>query len=86
MRYFIKLAYNGITIPRLAVPTERLVNSRNDEQGYFYLAQTQKSNMGAGRTDTGVHEMYAHFDFEAPFDIPSLVHKLNLLTKRYCDL
>jgi tRNA pseudouridine38-40 synthase len=22
-------------------------------------------------------EMYAHFDFEAPFDIPSLVHKLN---------
>jgi tRNA pseudouridine38-40 synthase len=21
--------------------------------------------------------MYAHFDFEAPFDIPSLVHKLN---------
>lgn len=35
--------------------------------------------MGAGRTDTGVHakEMYAHFDFETPFDIPSLVHKLN---------
>jgi tRNA pseudouridine38-40 synthase len=21
--------------------------------------------------------MYAHFDFETPFDIPSLVHKLN---------
>ena len=35
--------------------------------------------MGAGRTDTGVHakEMYAHFDFENPLDIPSLVHKLN---------
>lgn len=35
--------------------------------------------MGAGRTDTGVHakEMYAHFDFDTPFDIPSLVHKLN---------
>jgi tRNA pseudouridine38-40 synthase len=35
--------------------------------------------MGAGRTDTGVHakEMYAHFDFETPLDIPSLVHKLN---------
>jgi tRNA pseudouridine38-40 synthase len=25
--------------------------------------------------------MYAHFDFEAPFDIPSLVHKLNSFTK-----
>ena len=35
--------------------------------------------MGAGRTDTGVHakEMYSHFDFETPFDIQSLVHKLN---------
>ena len=35
--------------------------------------------MGAGRTDTGVHakEMYAHFDFENPMDIRSLVHKLN---------
>jgi tRNA pseudouridine38-40 synthase len=35
--------------------------------------------MGAGRTDTGVHakEMYAHFDFDKPFDIPSILHKLN---------
>ena len=35
--------------------------------------------MGAGRTDTGVHakEMYAHFDFEAPIDCSSLIHKLN---------
>ena len=35
--------------------------------------------MGAGRTDTGVHakEMFAHFDSENQFDIPSLVHKLN---------
>lgn len=35
--------------------------------------------MGAGRTDTGVHakEMYAHFDFETPFDGPNLIHKLN---------
>lgn len=35
--------------------------------------------MGAGRTDTGVHakEMFAHFDFDLPFDIPTLVHKLN---------
>lgn len=35
--------------------------------------------MGAGRTDTGVHakEMYAHFDFDTPFDIPNLIHKLN---------
>ncbi len=35
--------------------------------------------MGAGRTDTGVHakEMFAHFDFENPFDSQNIVHKLN---------
>lgn len=35
--------------------------------------------MGAGRTDTGVHakEMYAHFDYESPFDSQNLIHKLN---------
>ncbi len=35
--------------------------------------------MGAGRTDTGVHakEMFAHFDYENAFDIPTLIHKLN---------
>lgn len=35
--------------------------------------------MGAGRTDTGVHakEMFAHFDFETPLDVPNLIHKLN---------
>lgn len=35
--------------------------------------------MGAGRTDTGVHakEMYAHFDYDTPFLIPNLIHKLN---------
>jgi len=35
--------------------------------------------MGAGRTDTGVHakEMYAHFDFETPLEVPNILHKLN---------
>lgn len=35
--------------------------------------------MGAGRTDTGVHakEMYAHFDSNSDFEIPTIIHKLN---------
>lgn len=37
------------------------------------------SCMGAGRTDTGVHakEMYAHFDSNSHFEIPTIIHKLN---------
>jgi tRNA pseudouridine38-40 synthase len=43
---------------------------------------------GTGRTDTGVHakQMYAHFDFETPFDVLSLVHKLNSFYQRYYGL
>ena len=43
------------------------------------LLNTEISIMGAGRTDTGVHakEMFAHFDFETPINISSLIHKLN---------
>jgi tRNA pseudouridine38-40 synthase len=52
------------------------------------LLNSEINYHGDGRTDTGVHarEMYAHFDFETPFDIPSLVHKLNSSYQRYCDL
>jgi tRNA pseudouridine38-40 synthase len=43
------------------------------------ILNTDINLMGAGRTDTGVHakEMFAHFDFEKPINISSIVHKLN---------
>jgi len=79
LRYFIKLAYNGTPYhgwqcqPNAASVQETLNNA------FSTLLKTEISLMGAGRTDTGVHarEMYAHFDFETPFDIPKLVYKLN---------
>lgn len=79
MRYFIKLAYNGTPYhgwqsqPNAASVQETLNNA------FSTLLKAEISLMGAGRTDTGVHarEMYAHFDFETPFDIPKLVYKLN---------
>jgi tRNA pseudouridine38-40 synthase len=35
------------------------------------LLNSEISVMETGRTDTGVHakQMYAHFDFETPFDV-----------------
>ena len=79
MRYFIKLAYNGTLYhgwqyqPNAASVQETL------NKAVSTLLNSEISIMGAGRTDTGVHakQMYAHFDFETPFDVPSLVHKLN---------
>lgn len=88
LRYFIKLAYNGTRYhgwqyqpnassvqETLSKAISVLLGSNSDDK-----EQTKGVNLtGAGRTDTGVHakEMYAHFDFETPFDIPNLVHKLN---------
>jgi len=79
LRYFIKLAYNGTNYhgwqyqPNAASVQETMNNA------FSVILNTQINLMGAGRTDTGVHakEMYAHFDLETPFDIPTILHKLN---------
>lgn len=48
-------------------------------KAFSVILNSEINLTGAGRTDTRVHakEMYAHFDLETPFDIPSLIHKLN---------
>ncbi len=79
MRYFIKLAYNGTNYhgwqsqPNASSVQETLTKAVS------VVLNTDINLMGAGRTDTGVHakEMFAHFDFETPFESQSLVHKLN---------
>jgi tRNA pseudouridine38-40 synthase len=79
LRYFIKLAYNGTNYhgwqsqPNAASVQETL------NKAVSVILNSEINLMGAGRTDTGVHakEMYAHFDFETPFDCPHLIHKLN---------
>ena len=88
LRYFIKLAYNGTNYhgwqyqPNAASVQETLnkalsvvLNSGSSDS----KQARQIDIMGAGRTDTGVHakEMFAHFDFETPISVSSLVHKLN---------
>lgn len=79
MRYFIKLAYNGTHYHGWQYQPNAASVQETMNKAFSVLLNTTINLMGAGRTDTGVHakEMFAHFDFENPFDIPSLVHKLN---------
>ena len=79
MRYFIKLAYNGTAYHGWQIQPNAASVQETLNKAFSVLLNSEINLMGAGRTDTGVHarEMYAHFDFENPFDIPKLVHKLN---------
>ena len=79
MRYFIKLAYNGTQYHGWQYQPNAASVQETMNKAFSVLLNTTINLMGAGRTDTGVHakEMYAHFDFENPMDIRSLVHKLN---------
>lgn len=79
MRYFIKLAYKGThyhgwqSQPNASSVQETL------GKAVSVVLNSDISLMGAGRTDTGVHakEMFAHFDFQTPFNTKNIVHKLN---------
>ena len=79
MRYFIKLAYNGTPYNGWQIQPNAPSVQETLNKAFSVLLHSEISLMGAGRTDTGVHarEMYAHFDFDAPFDTQKLVYKLN---------
>ena len=79
LRYFIKLAYNGTNYHGWQSQPNASSVQETLNKAISIILNTEITLMGAGRTDTGVHakEMYAHFDFETPFDIQNLVHKLN---------
>lgn len=79
MRYFVKLAYNGTHYHGWQYQPNASSVQETLNKAFSVLLNDEINLMGAGRTDTGVHakEMYSHFDFEKPFDIPNLVHKLN---------
>lgn len=79
MRYFIKLAYNGTNYHGWQYQPNATSVQENLNKALQVILNSNINIMGAGRTDTGVHakEMYAHFDFETPINIQSLIHKLN---------
>ncbi len=79
MRYFIKLAYNGTHYHGWQYQPNASSVQETLNKAISVILNTDINLMGAGRTDTGVHakEMFAHFDFEKPINISSIVHKLN---------
>jgi len=79
LRYFIKLAYNGTNYHGWQYQPNATSVQENLNKALQVILNSNINIMGAGRTDTGVHakEMYAHFDFETPINIQSLIHKLN---------
>ncbi|TDD94182.1 tRNA pseudouridine(38-40) synthase TruA [Flavobacterium cellulosilyticum] len=79
MRYFIKLAYKGTNYHGWQSQPNASSVQETLGKAVSVVLNSDVNLMGAGRTDTGVHakEMYAHFDFEKPFEIESIVHKLN---------
>ncbi|HLF50837.1 tRNA pseudouridine(38-40) synthase TruA [Flavobacterium sp.] len=79
MRYFIKLAYNGTHYHGWQYQPNASSVQETLNKAFSIILNSEVNLMGAGRTDTGVHakEMFAHFDFETPLDVPNLIHKLN---------
>jgi tRNA pseudouridine38-40 synthase len=79
LRYFIKLAYNGTLYHGWQYQPNASSVQETMNKAFSTILNSEINLMGAGRTDTGVHakEMYAHFDFKTPFDIPNILHKLN---------
>lgn len=79
MRYFIKLAYKGTNYHGWQSQPNASSVQETLGKAVSVVLNSKVNLMGAGRTDTGVHakEMYAHFDFEKPFETESIVHKLN---------
>jgi tRNA pseudouridine38-40 synthase len=79
LRYFIKLAYNGTQYHGWQYQPNAASVQETMNKAFSVILNSEINLMGAGRTDTGVHakEMFAHFDFEIPFDIPNVIHKLN---------
>jgi tRNA pseudouridine38-40 synthase len=79
LRFFIELSYNGKAYHGWQNQPNAISVQQVLEHALSKLLQENISIMGAGRTDTGVHasQMFAHFDIEKSFDIPTLLFKLN---------
>lgn len=79
MRYFLEFAYNGAHYHGWQLQPDAITVQETLTKAISTLLRTPIELVGAGRTDAGVHakQMFAHFDYEAPFDKNSLVQRIN---------
>jgi len=79
LRYFIELSYNGKAYHGWQNQPNAISVQEVVEDALSKLLQTKIDVVGAGRTDAGVHaeQLFAHFDYEEPFDSEKLIFKLN---------
>ena len=82
MRYFIKLAYNGLAYGGWQSQPNTITVQQCLEKGLASIAGIKGSITGCGRTDAGVHAstFYAHFDHDealATSESEQLTYRLN---------
>lgn len=79
LRYFIEFAYKGTAYHGWQFQPNAVSVQETLNKALTLMLRTPIDATGAGRTDTGVHarQMFAHFDCETAFDVPTLVKKLN---------
>ncbi|MFW5658416.1 MAG: tRNA pseudouridine(38-40) synthase TruA [Bacteroidota bacterium] len=78
MRYFLKIAYNGMAFHGWQCQPNAHTVQQTLEEALATILRTEVPIVAAGRTDTGVHAsaQYAHFDFPEPLT-ERLAFKLN---------
>lgn len=79
LRYFLEFAYNGTHYHGWQLQPNTKTVQETLTHAISTLLRTPIELVGAGRTDAGVHakQMYAHFDFDEPFEKATLVQKMN---------
>lgn len=81
MRYFLRLAYNGLPFHGWQRQPNAVSVQENIEKALSLIFQKKIDITGAGRTDTGVHakEMFAHFDVDQ--EITNIDRKITSLNR-----
>jgi len=81
LRYFLELAYNGISYHGWQRQPNAISVQEVIEESLSTLLRMKIEIVGAGRTDAGVHakQIMAHFDVDSLLDSEQLKYKLNAI-------